>query len=204
MDNLPKSIRTAPGEDSHEQAEGLFFPLRPQQDRRGKTRISSKLRSIQLIITVSFTAITVLVAVIVSFMLYNKFAKTAEENANLNMQQIIEQVNYNLELYVKGMSNIFETAEEQVTTSASIDSPLLYERMDTLMNSREDLVSVAVFTLQGKYVVGTPGQNMRLNTQLESQSWFTTAKKARRFPIPHRISKIYSRGAIPGLSPSAK
>lgn len=145
-----------------------------------------------------------LVAVIVSFMLYNKFAKTAEENANLNMQQIIEQVNYNLELYVKGMSNIFETAEEQVTTSASIDSPLLYERMDTLMNSREDLVSVAVFTLQGKYVVGTPGQNMRLNTQLESQSWFTTAKKTRRFPIPHRISKIYSRGGIPGLSPSAK
>lgn len=164
-----------------------FFPLRPQQDRRGKTRISSKLRSIQLIITVSFTAVTVLVAVIVSFMLYNKFAKTAEENANLNMQQIIEQVNYNLELYVKGMSNIFETAEEQVSTSASIDSPLLYERMDTLMNSREDLVSVAVFTLQGKYVVGTPGQKMRLNTQLESQSWFTTAKKSPEisYSAPH-------------------
>jgi two-component system sensor histidine kinase YesM len=154
-----------------------FFPLRPQPVKRGKFRLSAKLRSIQLIITLSFTAVAVLVAVIVSFMLYNKFAKTAEENANMNMQQIIEQVNYNLELYVKGMSNIFETAEEQITTSSSIDSPLLNERMDTLMNSREDLVSVAVFTPEGEYVVGTPGQNMRLNTQLESQSWFTTAKK---------------------------
>ncbi|WP_312027304.1 sensor histidine kinase [Paenibacillus typhae] len=158
-------------------SKGDFFPLRPQTGQRGRMRLSAKLRSIQLIITLSFTAVAVLVAVIVAFMLYNKFAKTAEENANLNMQQIIEQVNYNLELYVKGMSNIFDTAEKQITSSASIDSPLLYERMDTLMSSREDLVSVAVFTPQGEYVVGTPGQSMRLNTQLLSQSWFTSALK---------------------------
>ncbi|KWX79712.1 histidine kinase [Paenibacillus riograndensis] len=137
----------------------------------------SKLRSIQLIITLTFTAVTVLVAVIVSFMLYNKFAATAEANANMNMQQIIEQVNYNLDLYAKGMANIFATAEEHITASPSIDSPLLSERMDTLMSSREDLVSIAVFSPQGKYVVGTPGQNMRINTQLQSQSWFTSAVK---------------------------
>ncbi|WP_081972144.1 sensor histidine kinase [Paenibacillus borealis] len=166
---------------------GTFFPLRPQSRKRGKIRLSSKLRSIQLIITLTFTAVTVAVAVIVSIMLYGKFANTAEENANLNMQQIIEQVNYNLELYVKGMGSIFATAEKQITTSQSIDSPLLYERMDTLMSSREDLVSVAVFTPQGKYVVGTPGQSMRLNTQLESQSWFTTAKRTSEisYSAPH-------------------
>ncbi|OKP84609.1 histidine kinase [Paenibacillus sp. P32E] len=149
--------------------------------------MSSKLRSIQLIITLTFTAVTVLIAVIVSFMLYNKFAATAEKNANMNMQQIIEQVNYNLELYVKGMGSIFETAEKQITASPSIDSSLLGERMDTLMSSREDLVSVAVFTPKGKYVVGTPGQNMRLNTQLQSQSWFTSAIKSSEisYSAPH-------------------
>lgn len=164
-----------------------FFPLRPQPRKRGKLRLSSKLRSIQLIITITFTAVTVLVAVIVSFMLYNKFAATAEKNANMNMQQIIEQVNYNLELYVKGMGSIFETAEKQITTSPSIDSSLLGERMDTLMSSREDLVSVAVFTPKGKYVVGTPGQSMRLNTQLQSQSWFTSAIKSPEisYSAPH-------------------
>ncbi|WP_083613761.1 sensor histidine kinase [Paenibacillus sp. P46E] len=164
-----------------------FFPLRPQPRKRGKLRLSSKLRSIQLIITLTFTAVTVLVAVIVSFMLYNKFAATAEKNANMNMQQIIEQVNYNLELYVKGMGSIFETAEKQITASPSIDSSLLGERMGTLMSSREDLVSVAVFTPKGKYVVGTPGQNMRLNTQLQSQSWFTSAIKSSEisYSAPH-------------------
>lgn len=149
--------------------------------------MSSKLRSIQVTITLTFTSVAVLVAVVVSLMLYNKFAKTAEENANMNMQQIIEQVNYNLELYVKGMRNIFETAEDQITNSPSVDSALLMERMAMLMGSREDLVSAAVFTPQGKYVVGTAGQKLRSNTQLETQSWFTTAKRTSEisYSAPH-------------------
>ncbi len=164
-----------------------YFPLWRRHSKPGKRRFSSKLRSIQLITTLTFTTVAVLVAVIVSSMLYNKFAKTAEENANMNMQQIIEQVNYNLGLYVKGMRSIFETAEDQITNSASVDSPLLIERMGMLMGSREDLVSVAVFTPEGKYVIGTPGQEMRSNTQLESQSWFTSAKRSTEiaYSAPH-------------------
>ncbi len=105
----------------------------------------------------------------------------------MNMQQIIEQVNYNLGLYVKGMRNIFETAEDQITNSPSVDSALLMERMAMLMGSREDLVSAAVFTPQGKYVVGTAGQKLRSNTQLETQSWFTTAKRTSEisYSAPH-------------------
>lgn len=164
-----------------------YFPLWRRHSKPGKRRFSSKLRSIQLITTLTFTTVAVLVAVIVSSMLYNKFAKTAEENENMNMQQIIEQVNYNLGLYVKGMRSIFETAEDQITNSASVDSPLLIERMGMLMGSREDLVSVAVFTPEGKYVIGTPGQEMRSNTQLESQSWFTSAKRSTEiaYSAPH-------------------
>lgn len=163
------------------------FRLRPQHQKGGKRRLSSKLRSIQVTITLTFTSVAVLVAVVVSLMLYNKFAKTAEENANMNMQQIIEQVNYNLEIYVKGMRNIFETAEDQITNSPSVDSALLMERMAMLMGSREDLVSAAVFTPQGKYVVGTAGQKLRSNTQLETQSWFTTAKRTSEisYSAPH-------------------
>ncbi|MFD2879212.1 hypothetical protein ACFTAO_29500 [Paenibacillus rhizoplanae] len=62
------------------------------------------------------------------------------------MQQIIEQVNYNLELYVKGMGSIFlRPPRSRLPLRPPLIPPLLYERMDTLMSSREDLVSVAVF-----------------------------------------------------------
>ena len=164
-----------------------FFPLRPERRKGGKLRLSSKLRSIQFIITVTFTTVAVLVAVIVSFMLYNKFAKTAEENANLNMQQIIEQVNYNLELYVKGMRNIYDKAEEQISQTPSIDTSLLKERLSTLLETREDLVSVALFTPQGRLVLDVPGTTMRNNTQLENQSWFTAPSRTSEisFSPPH-------------------
>lgn len=164
-----------------------FFPLRPERRKGGKLRLSSKLRSIQFIITVTFTSIAVLVAMIVSFMLYNKFANTAEENADLNMQQIIEQVNYNLELYAKGMINIYEKAEEQIAQSSSIDSSLLKERLSTIRETREDLVSVALFTPQGKLVLDVPGSTMRNNTQLENQSWFTAPSRTSEvsFSPPH-------------------
>lgn len=124
MVSLPKSIKIAPEEGSYAARKAIFFSTAAAASNRGKRRLSSKLRSIQVTITLTFTSVAVLVAVVVSLMLYNKFAKTAEENANMNMQQIIEQVNYNLELYVKGMRNIFETAEDQITNSPSVDSAL--------------------------------------------------------------------------------
>lgn len=175
------------------------FPLRPQHPKGGKRRLSSKLRSIQVTITLTFTSVAVLVAVVVSLMLYNKFAKTAEENANMNMQQIIEQVNYNLGLYVKGMRNIFETAEEQITNSPSVDSALLTERMAMLMGSREDLVSAAVFTPQGKYVVGTPGQKAaQQHTAGDSELVYDGAKNIRALLFRTSYSEFVQRSIYLG------
>ncbi|GIP25710.1 histidine kinase [Paenibacillus sp. J23TS9] len=158
-----------------------------------RIRVSFKLRSIQTIITVSFTLMTILVVVAVSFMLYNKFTKTAEENAYLNIQQIIEQVNYHLELYVKGMQDIYEVVEEQINDTQDISSPVLREQLTTLLHTREDLVSVGLFTPGGKLVLDNPDLEMRKNTMLEEQSWFESAHDQPQklsFSAPH-IQNLY-------------
>ncbi|MEC0371634.1 cache domain-containing sensor histidine kinase [Paenibacillus chibensis] len=154
---------------------------------------SFKLRSIQTIITFSFTLMTVLVVIAVSIMLYNKFTKTAEENAYLNIQQIIEQVNYHLELYVKGMQDIYEVVEQQINDTPDISSPVLREQLTTLLHTREDLVSVGLFTPEGKLVVDIPALEMRKNTMLEEQSWFESAHARPQklsFSPPH-IQNLY-------------
>ncbi|MED5018373.1 sensor histidine kinase [Paenibacillus chibensis] len=154
---------------------------------------SFKLRSIQTIITLSFTLMTVLVVIAVSIMLYNKFTKTAEENAYLNIQQIIEQVNYHLELYVKGMQDIYEVVEQQINDTPDISSPVLREQLTTLLHTREDLVSVGLFTPEGKLVVDIPALEMRKNTMLEEQSWFESAHTRPQklsFSPPH-IQNLY-------------
>lgn len=164
-----------------------LFPHHPQRRGRPGGTFTSKLLSIQVILTVTLTSIAVLVTVIVSFALYNRFAKTAEENASLNMQQIIEQVNYNLGLYVNGMRNIYMKAERQIGQNASIDSPMLQESLSTLLESREDLVSFAVFTPDGRLVLDVPSAPMRRNTRMGEQSWFTAPGKTGEisFSQPH-------------------
>ncbi|MFU1793817.1 sensor histidine kinase [Paenibacillus azoreducens] len=155
--------------------------------------LSFKLRSIQTIITVSFTLVTILVVIAVSIMLYNKFAKTAEENAYLNIQQIIEQVDYHLELYVKGMQDIFEVVEDQIHKSQGITSPILREQLSTLLDTREDLVSVGLFSPEGKLVLDIPNLEMRRNTRLTQQSWFESAHvhpQQLSFSAPH-IQNLY-------------
>lgn len=133
------------------------------------------LKSIQFIITASFILITVATVCIVSFMLYNKFSTTAEKNADLNIQQVVEQVNYNLENYVKNISSIFEVVQGLIDKSSSVSNPILVEQLKSIMKTRADLISIALFTKEGDLVFNIPELPMRKNTQLERQSWFESA-----------------------------
>ncbi|MCY7488048.1 sensor histidine kinase [Paenibacillus alvei] len=132
-------------------------------------------KSIQFIIAKTFIFITVAAVCIVGIMLYNKFSNTAEKNADLNIQQVVEQVNYNLEIYVKNMTSIFDVVQDLIRKSSSVTNPILIEQLKTIMKTREDLISIALFTKQGKLVFNTPELPMRSNTQLERQSWFESA-----------------------------
>ncbi|MFD0618762.1 sensor histidine kinase [Paenibacillus sp. GCM10027629] len=132
-------------------------------------------KRIQFIIALSFILITVVTVLIVSFMLYNKFSNTAEDNADLNMGQVVEQVKYNLEMYVKNMTSIFDVVEETINRSPSYSSSILKEQLNSIMKTREDLISIAVFTKNGDLVVNIPKMEMRPYTLLQRQSWFNAA-----------------------------
>ncbi|MEK5476611.1 sensor histidine kinase [Paenibacillus sp. FSL R5-0407] len=133
-------------------------------------------RKIQVLISLSSITITILAVVLVSALLFNRFSKAAEANAYLNLGQIIEQVNANLELYVSGMQDIFDLAQEQINAATDIpDDRQLGEQLGTILNTRKDLVSMALFTKGGNLVRGVPELPMRQNTKLTEQLWFESA-----------------------------
>ncbi|OCT10498.1 histidine kinase [Paenibacillus pectinilyticus] len=147
-----------------------------------------RVKSIQFTITMSFILITVTVMLIVSLVLYNKFAKTAEESAALNTQQVIEQVQFNLEQYIKGMSDTFEVVDAKIAKSRGIPSDKLLEQLDTIASTRADIVSIHLFTADGGLVTGVPTTEMRKNTRLLEQSWFKSAldnPNHLTFSLPH-------------------
>ncbi|PUA36957.1 sensor histidine kinase [Paenibacillus elgii] len=153
-----------------------------------------KVKSIQVIITASFTLLTLLVMAFVSVMLYNKFTKTAEQNTFLSNEQIVAQVKYNLEIYLQNMSQVFQTVEQKVWMNAIVSGEgRLTEQLGTILDSRTDIVSMALFTADGEPIAGLPVMDMRKNTKLTEQSWFKTALENPNhltFSLPH-IQNLY-------------
>lgn len=146
-------------------------------------------RKIQVLISLSSITITVFVVVLVSALLYNRFSKAAEENAYMNLGQIIEQVNANLELYVSGMQDVFDIAEARINEASDVpDDQGLGEQLGTILTTRKDLVSMALFTKEGNLVRGVPAYPMRQNTKLTEQLWFESALQnpdTLQFTPPH-------------------
>lgn len=145
-------------------------------------------RSIQFMITASFTLVTVLGMLFAGVVLYRKFAETAEQNARLNTEQIIEQVRFNLERYLNDMTAIYELVDAKIRHSDTIPDPRLDEQLGAILETRDDIVSLAVFTRDGELVTAVPTVNMRKNTRLKQQSWFQAAlhdSHSVSFSLPH-------------------
>lgn len=147
-----------------------------------------KIKSFQFIITASFTLVTVLMMLFVGVMLYSKFAQTAEQNAYLNTQQILEQVKYNLESYLNGMTQIFELVDDKIRKSQNTSPDKLAEQLEAIVETRKDIVSIAVFTTKGQLLADVPAKKLRNNTRLTEQSWFRSAvddPSNLSFSLPH-------------------
>ncbi|WP_337102612.1 sensor histidine kinase [Paenibacillus sp. YIM B09110] len=147
-----------------------------------------RFKSIQFLITASFTAMTVLVVILVSVVLYNKFNRTAENNASLANQQVIYQVASNLENYIRSMTTVFTSVENQIKSNGELPNEQLKERIETIFQTREDLVTIGLFTDAGQRLTSLPSIDMRSNINLTSQSWFRSAIENPNhlsFSVPH-------------------
>lgn len=147
-----------------------------------------RFKSIQFLIAASFTVMTVLVLFFISFILYNKFNRTAEKNTSLGNQQVIYQVASNLEYYIRSMTTVFTSVENQIKSTGELPDDSLNERLDTIFHTREDLVTIGLFTEAGQRLTSLPATDMRSNTHLTAQSWFRSAIENPNhlsFSVPH-------------------
>ncbi|WP_027093817.1 cache domain-containing sensor histidine kinase [Cohnella thermotolerans] len=147
-----------------------------------------RFKSIQFLIAVSFTAITVGVVFFVSYVLYDKFTRTAENNAVRSNEQIIYQVTKNLEYYIRSMTIFFGEVEASVREDGDFAGDRLHEQLNTIFHTREDLVTIALFDQSGQKLTALPSVPMRSNTHLTTQSWFRSAVENPNhlsFSVPH-------------------
>ncbi|MFX3635886.1 MAG: sensor histidine kinase [Candidatus Pristimantibacillus sp.] len=149
--------------------------------------------SIQSIIMQSFLVSVLIIVAIVAVLLYNKFSRTAEENMFLSTQQIVDQVSYSLEDYVDGMAQLYRAIEESMLTEGSWDNASVTKQLDTIMSSRDDVVSIALFDDQGMLLRNQPMMDVRESAYVSEQSWFHSAIRVPNhlsFSLPH-VQNLY-------------
>lgn len=154
---------------------------------------SFKIRSIQFVITVSFTFITILAILFVGSTLYNKFNKAAEENAALSTRQIIEQVNLNLDDYLTSMVQTSNLLNSTINKDPSLPNDTLAKQMNVITNTKQDIVTLAVFSEKGELLMGSPDSKLKPNVVIEGQEWFNSAlhMPGSLFFIPPHVQNLF-------------
>ncbi len=154
---------------------------------------SFKVRSIQFVISLSIMLITIISMTFIGVILYSKVSNLAEQNAIINTRQIIDQVNTNLDYYLRSMMEISNYLNEVIRNDADISSANLKDQMDVILNTRKDIVTLALFSSEGKLLAGVPFYKIKDDVDMTEQEWFKAPIKEPAnlyFSSPH-VENIY-------------
>lgn len=154
-----------------------------------------KFKSIQFILTVTITIITTVAMLSVGLSFFKKFSRTTKINASMSTQQIIQQVNMNLEYYLGSMIEISNILGNGIHNNSALPNDDLQKQMNIILHSRKDIVSLAVFTAKGEYVIGEDSGKLKEDLNISEQDWF---KKAVTYPYVSHFSSPHVQNLFEG------
>ena len=158
---------------------------------RAAARLARRYRtmSIQMVISLSFTAVAVTGMALMGLSLVWRFSAGAEELANENTRRVLSQVNMNLDSYLRRMMRVSDAMYYQVIKNTDLESERLEPGMELLYEeNRDELVSIAVFDGQGALVTGTPLNALKAGADPASSDWYQAAldrMENLHFSAPH-------------------
>lgn len=152
-------------------------------------------RSIQFILTVSFTLFSIFIILIVSVLLFGRFSATAKDNAFRNSQQIVDQVSYNLENYVEVTSDLFNMMHHALGQSENVESDMMRQQLESMMSTRTDTVSLVLFDDKGQLLLDLPNVELKETLQISEEGWFRSAMDTAghlSISLPH-VQNLYKQ-----------
>ena len=158
---------------------------------RWKTRYHRS--SIQMILSIAFTAVAVVGMLFLGMALLLRFSASANEMAAESSQRVLAQVNRSLDNYLRNMMRVSDTAYYRVIKSANLDQEAtageLRDALELLHAKDGDvLVSLAVFDEKGGLISATPLTELKNSVTPRREGWFTAAMERienLHFSTPH-------------------
>jgi two-component system sensor histidine kinase YesM len=148
-------------------------------------------KSIRSSIFFAFSILIVITVLTMSFSTYKLASDSVENNSKEYTYQLIEQVNSNIDSYIKYMINISQMVQYDYDVSDYLTKKKLTKKekstleekisikLKSIMNTREDINSIMIFGYKDNRFL-SDDMDIKLNayTNLVKQYWYVNAKKA--------------------------
>ena len=145
--------------------------------------------SIQMVISLSFTAVAVVGMLFMGGSLYLWMSGTASAMVEESSQKVLAQVNLNLDSYLRRMMRVSDAMYYRVIKNTDLATGSLQQGMDLLYEENRDaLVSIALFDGQGRLVQATPLGTLKEDCRPAEKGWYQAALNKMEnfhFSAPH-------------------
>lgn len=133
-------------------------------------------RGMRFMISVSFTLVAFVGMGFIGVFLFQSYGKASEEIILNDSQQLINQVEINLNTYLRNMMRISDAMYYNVIKKVDLDEDNMSQELNLLYEvNRDNLVSLACFSEQGELIGAAPVGNLKKNVDLTEQNWFHSA-----------------------------
>lgn len=155
----------------------------------GRVRRRYRAMSMQMLISLSFTAVAVVGMVFMGMSLFLRFSTSSYEMMADNSQRILAQVNRSLDSYLRRMMRVSDTMYYRVIKNTDLAEGDLNREMHLLYEENRDaIVSIAVFDGDGTLVSAVPLSGVKAGIRPEESGWFVSAVEKMEnfhFSTPH-------------------
>lgn len=132
--------------------------------------------SLQFTISISFTVVAVLGMLVVGLSLSMQFVSNTEKMASEDNTRMVDQVNLNLDTYLRNMLRISDSMYYQVIKHADLSTDDISQDMSLLYETNRDLlISIAVFSGNGDVIAAEPLSQIKPSAGVIQQDWFESA-----------------------------
>ncbi len=146
-------------------------------------------RTIQSTILTAFSVISFLLLLVLGLVLYQLFARRMRTASQESSGQILQQAVVNLEDYLANTRRISDAVYYNVIKNADLSVDSIDHEMELIYEAHKDsLVSIALFTADGRLLSASPLTTLKENLDVTEQSWFTSALRKTdnlHFSTPH-------------------
>lgn len=145
--------------------------------------------SIQMILSLSFTAVAVTGMVFLGLSLFLRFSVSTNHQLAESSERVMAQVNLHLDSYLRSMMRMSDTAYYRVIKRIDLETDTIDTELNLLYEGNRDmLVSIAVFSQKGELVSVAPLSTLKNSISPQWQEWFLSAQgkiENLHFSTPH-------------------